>query len=689
MTFSVRAKLLICFGFVLFMMAVSGGIAWWQITSLSAEFESSYRNHLQAAVSLANAQNALWELRYATPQFIVYGPEQRAKILDAEDRWKRAVEENIQAYAGGVRTPEERQALQEWADIYPRYVQARPRWFELYASGAIEEAAAWRAEKQTPVAAGLVKSLGRLIEVQQRVASETERDITTRAAFVPKLLLTGFALTLALGLGLTFLIARGIASGVSQATSVARGLARGDLDQQVKLRSRDEFGQMGEALEAMIAYQRHMAGVAEAIARGDLSAEVQPLSERDVLGHAFQQMVGNLRGLVREVHTTAEALAKTMHQFGEASAKTGLVVQQVTAAIQQVSRGSHEQASSAQETNDSVQQLDHAVGQVTGAAYEQARLVAEASATTTLMAEGIGQVAASAQTVSAASEQSKAAAERTAQAVRESVAGMAEIHSVVTSAATRVHELGALGQKIGTVVDTIDDLAEQTNLLALNAAIEAARAGENGRGFAVVADEVRKLAERSQRETKAIAALIRDVQRGTQEAISAMEQGAQQVTAGSADADRAGRTLEEVLSAVDMTVGQVNQITAQAEELACRSREVTRLMDTISGLASQTTSASEDMTGSAHGVGQSMHSIAAIAEEHSALSEELSASAEDMSTQVQDVNDQTADLAGTVEHLRKLVARFQLDEADGESTVVTPGLVADWAANSQSRRRAA
>jgi hypothetical protein len=84
-----------------------------------------------------------------------------------------------------------------------------------------------------------------------------------------------------------------------------------------------------------------------------------------------------------------------------------------------------------------------------------------------------------------------------------------------------------------------------------------------------------------------------------------------------------------------------------------------------------------------------MHSIAAIAEEHSALREELSASAEDMSTQVQDVNDQTADLAGTVEHLRKLVARFQLDEADGESTVVTPGLVADWAANSQSRRRAA
>jgi methyl-accepting chemotaxis protein len=284
-------------------------------------------------------------------------------------------------------------------------------------------------------------------------------------------------------------------------------------------------------------------------------------------------------------------------------------------------------------------------------------------------------VAGEALSVAASGEHTRELAADGASAVRETIASMQDIQQVVVSAAGKVQELGKLGEKIGAVVETIDDIAAQTNLLALNAAIEAARAGEQGKGFAVVADEVRKLAERSARETKTIADLIAQVQGGTAEAVQAMQVGAAKVADGSARADRAGNALNEILGAVEATVEQVTTIAGSAEEMAAASRSVVAAMDAIASVVDEHTAASQQMRAASGQVAEAIASIAAVAEEQSAATEEVSASAEEMGAQVEEMSEQAQALAQTAETLRTLVARFALgadaSAADADTDVRT------------------
>jgi methyl-accepting chemotaxis protein len=85
-----------------------------------------------------------------------------------------------------------------------------------------------------------------------------------------------------------------------------------------------------------------------------------------------------------------------------------------------------------------------------------------------------------------------------------------------------VQGLADAADKIGKVVDMINDIAGQTNLLALNATIEAARAGDAGKGFAVVASEVKNLASQTAKATDEIAAQIAGMQQVTKEAAGAI-----------------------------------------------------------------------------------------------------------------------------------------------------------------------
>lgn len=327
----------------------------------------------------------------------------------------------------------------------------------------------------------------------------------------------GLALILAAGLGV--ILVRAIAKPVNAMTEAMKHLADGRLDIQLPPSDRkDEVGRMASTLVVFrdnAVKARDLQDAAEKVRIAKDRRQAAMDRHTSDFGTTIAGMMESLGNAAAELRGTANNMADHVSRIRGQAASTASAASGATETMSSVAAG-------AEQMSASINEISKQVSHVTTA-----------------------------------------------------------VHTAIECASTTDSKVSSMAQaadRVGHVVQLINNIAGQTNLLALNATIEAARAGEAGKGFAVVAGEVKALAAQTAKATDEIGSQIGEIRATTGEAVEAMR-------------------------AVTNAIGQVEQvataIAAAVEEQAAATREIASSVQKISGNADETARAMQDVSDAA------------------------------------------------------------------------------------------
>jgi methyl-accepting chemotaxis protein len=307
--------------------------------------------------------------------------------------------------------------------------------------------------------------------------------------------------------------------------------------------------EIDHALETLTALVRH----------GDL-ARWNSTTEDPQLGpllEGFGKVIDTLRIFVREINEAALRLSSSANQ--------------VLAASTQHESSSTEQAAAIHETTATMEELKHASAQI---------------------AENAGAVA-------RVAEETLGAARAGRGAIGEFIQAMQQIRNDGVAVGESIAKLTKRVERIGTVVEVIDEIADRSDLLALNAALEGSRAGEAGKGFSIVAAEMRRLAENVLESTKEIKNLITEIREATVAAAGAADASKVATESGEKLGAVAAQSVEGILAGVQETSDAARVINLATQQQRTATEQVVASMAEIEDVTRQTTQASKQSTSAA------------------------------------------------------------------------------------------
>ncbi len=371
---------------------------------------------------------------------------------------------------------------------------------------------------------------------------------------------------------------------VRNLVEVVHSIEEKDLTMRSKVASRDEIGQIGEALDKML--------------------------------DTLDEFIRSMKEASRNVEHANEDLISSVEE-------SGATVQEMVSSINNVHKSLERQNEVIEDTVKAVKHMAGLARNIKEHVEDQSSAIEESSASMEEMASSISAVSKNTESARHISEKLSSIAKGGGEKIKATVEAIKEIQQA--------------SSKIQTSVMGITKIAATTNLLSMNASIEAAHAGEAGRGFAVVAEEIGSLAADSAGEAGKIKQIVTEtlekIEKGTElsteagrafnEIMEDIERTVEINTeiANAMQEQKAG--IDEIVESIQHLVDLSIQIKKAVEEEDSGSNEMLNAIEKLKNLASEILHASMEQKAGGDEMLQALKNLRDLAERNNSTVEVL------------------------------------------------------------------